>query len=441
MRDRVSPPTTRRQFLATAAASAAVPMFVPSSVLSQNPPSQRITMGCIGVRGQGGGNMGSFMRHANCRVVALCDVDSSVLAQRTKQVNDKYGNSDCKSYRDYRELVARKDIDTVMIGTPDHWHAVIAIEAARNGKDIFCEKPVTHTFAEGVMLVKEVQKHKRIWQTGSWQRSVRNFRQAVAIVRNGLIGELQHVEIGLPTGHAYPPSAKPETPASNLDYDMWIGPSQMMPYMKDRLHFQWRWNYNTGGGQLMDWIGHHNDIAHWGMGEDLGGPTIVEVGDFVTPRSKDVWDAAWQYEVKCTYASGVTTRISNNNPMGVTFFGSEGWVYVARGGFRASNPDWTKRDFNPGSVEVYESNDHEGNFLDCVVSRKPTITPVEVSHRSITPGHIALATAAVGRRIKVRWDPKTQQTSNEQVMKLLRQEGDVIPWKPWRKKWAGPLLG
>ena len=221
---------------------------------------------------------------------------------------------------------------------------------------------------------------------------------------------------------------------------MWIGPSQMMPYMKQRLHWDWRWNYNTGGGQLMDWIGHHNDIAHWGMGEDLGGPTLVEAGDFVTPQKKDVWDAAWQYEIKCTYASGVTTRISNNNRMGVTFFGSEGWVFVNRSGFAASKPEWTKRGFNPGSVEVYRSDNHEKNFLDCVISRKPTITPVEVSHRSITPGHIAMAMVAVGRRIKVRWDPKTQQTTNEQVMKLLRQEGDEIPWKPWRKKWAGPLL-
>ena len=138
MKDRVSLPTTRRQFLTTVAATAAVPMIVPSSVLSQNPPSEQITMGCIGIRGQGGGNMNSFMRHANCRVVALCDVDSKVLAQRTQQVNEKYGNSDCKYYRDYRKLVARKDIDTVMIGTPDHWHAAIAIEAARSGKDIFC---------------------------------------------------------------------------------------------------------------------------------------------------------------------------------------------------------------------------------------------------------------------------------------------------------------
>jgi predicted dehydrogenase len=440
MNDKTSVQTTRRQFLAAAAAAAAVPTIVPSSVLGQNAPSKQITMGCIGVKSQGNGDMRSFMGLANCRVLAVCDVDSDVLAQRTKQVNDRYGNSDCKPYDDYREVVARKDIDTVMIATPDHWHAAIAIEAARSGKDIFCEKPVTHTFAEGVMLVNEVHKHNRIWQTGSWQRSVWNFRQAVAIVRNGLIGELQHVEIGLPTGHAYPPPPKPETPPSNLDYDMWIGPSQMMPYMKDRLHFNWRWNYNTGGGQLMDWIGHHNDIAHWGMGEDLGGPTLVEAGDFVTPQEKDVWDAAWQYEVKCTYASGVTTRISNNNRMGVTFFGSEGWVYVKRGGFAASNPEWTKRGFNPGSVEVYESNNHEKNFLDCVISRKPTITPVEVSHRSVTPGHIALAMVAVGRRIKVRWDPKTQQTTNEQVMKLLRQEGDEIPWKPWRKKWAGPLL-
>jgi predicted dehydrogenase len=397
-------------------------------------------MGCIGVRGMGGGNMRNFYNRANCRVVAVCDVDGDVLRQKTDEVNKHYGNADCKAYRDYREVVTRKDIDTVMIGTPDHWHAAIAIEAARNGKDIYCEKPVTHTFAEGEMLVKTVQKHRRIWQTGSWQRSVWNFRQAVAIVRNGLIGELQHVEIGLPTGNAYPPQTQPQNPPSQLDYDMWVGPSQMMPYMKERLHGNWRWNYNTGGGQMMDWIGHHNDIAHWGMGEDLGGPTLVEAGDFTPPEKTDVWDAAWQYEVKCTYGSGVTTRISNKNRMGVLYLGTEGWVYVSRGDFNASNPAWTKREFNPGSADVYRSDDHQGNFLDCVQSRKPTITPVEVSHRSIMPGHIAMAMNAVGRGLKVRWDPKTNTTSNDEVMKLLRQEGDQRPWKPWRKKWAGPLL-
>ena len=442
MSNRKTYPTTRRQFLATAAATVAVPTIVPSSVLGENAPSKQITMGCIGVRGMGGGNMRNFYKRANCRVVAVCDVDSDVLKERARQVNEHYGNADCKTYRDYREVVTRQDIDAVMIGTPDHWHATIAIEAARHGKDIYCEKPVTHTFAEGVMLVKEIQKHGRIWQTGSWQRSRWNFRQAVAIVRNGVIGALQHVEVGLPTGNPYPPLAQPQTPPSHIDYDMWIGPSQMMPYMKERLHGQWRWHYNTGGGQLMDWIGHHNDIAHWGMGEDLGGPTLVEAGNFTPPARTDVWNTAWQYEIKCTYASGVTTRISNRNRGGVLFLGSEGWVYATRGRFTASNPAWTKRDFNPGNVEVYRSDDHQGNFLDCVQSRKPTVTPVEVSHRSIVPGHIAMAMAAVGsRRLKLRWDPQTQTTSNEQVMKLLRQEGDDAPWKPWRKKWAEPLVG
>ncbi len=441
MSDRLTQPTTRRQFLTRAAATLAVPMILPSSVLGQNAPSKQITMGCIGVRGMGGGNMKNFYKRDNCRVVAVCDVDGRVLKQKTDEVHKHYGNTDCKAYRDYREVVTRKDIDAIMIGTPDHWHAAIAIAAVRHGKDVYCEKPVTHTFAEGEMLVKEVKKHGRIWQTGSWQRSVRNFRQAVAIVRNGLIGELQHVEIGLPTGHVSPPQVQAQTPPSSLDYDMWIGPSQMMPYMKERLHWDWRWNYNTGGGQMMDWIGHHNDIAHWGMGEDVGGPTLVEAGDFTLPQKTDVWDAAWQYEFKCTYASGVTSRISNKNRMGILFLGSEGWVYANRGGFSASNPAWTQRDFNPGSADVYRSDDHQGNFLDCMQSRKPTITPVEVSHRSIVPGHIAMAMNAAGRRLKVRWNPETQTTSNEKVMKLLRQEGDQGPWKPWRKKWAGALLG
>lgn len=441
MSDRSTSRVTRRRFLAKTATTVAVPMIVPSTVLGQSAPSKQITIGCIGVRSMGSGNMRSFMNNAKSRVVALCDVDANVLNERVQEVKKHYGNSDCKTYRDYREVVARNDIDAVMIGTPDHWHAAIAVAAARSGKDIYCEKPITHTFAEGQILVKEVQKHKRIWQTGSWQRSQWNFRQAVAIVRNGLIGKLQHVEIGLPAGNPYPPTAKPQTPPQHLDYDMWIGPAQKVPYMKQRVHWDWRWNYNTGGGQLMDWIGHHNDIAHWGMGEDLGGPVLIENGGFDFPQQKEVWDAAFNYELKCKYASGVTTRISNKNRMGVLFLGSEGWVYVNRGGFETSNPEWLKREFNPGPIAVYRSDNHVGNFVDCVLSRKQTVTPVEVSHRSIVPGHVALAMLQVGDKLRVRWDPKNQKTSNEKVMKLLRQEGDHGMWQPWRKEWAKPLLG
>jgi predicted dehydrogenase len=433
--------TTRRRFLQATAATVAVPMIVPSTVFGANSPSNQITMGCIGIRGMGNGNMRNFMGKSGSRVVAVCDVDGEVLAQRLKDVNGHYKNEDCKAYKDYRELVAREDIDAVMIATPDHWHAAIAIEAARSGKDIYCEKPVTHTFAEGIKLIDVVKQHKRIWQTGSWQRSQWNFRQAVVVVRNGLIGELQHVEIGLPTGHTAPPAVQAVEPPASLDYDMWIGPAQMMPYTPKRLHWDWRWNYNTGGGQMMDWIGHHNDIAHWGMGEDLGGPTTVGISDFRYPTNRDLWDAAWNYEVNCTYASGVTTRISNKNRMGILFLGSEGWVYVSRGKLEASNPKWIQKGFDPGKVAVYKSEDHQQNFLDCVKSRKTTITPVEVSHRSIVPGHIALACAAVTNKgIKVSWDPKTQQCKTDAVMKQLRQEGEKNPFKPWRKKWAGPLL-
>lgn len=432
---------TRRQFLATAAATAAAPMIVPAGVLGQNAPSNRITIGCIGVRGMGGGNMRSFLRFNDVRVVAVCDVDANVLKDRADQVDKHYKDNGCRRYKDYREVVDRDDIDAISIGTPDHWHAAIAIAAARNGKDIYCEKPITHTYLEGAKLVKVVNEHKRIWQTGSWQRSVWQFRQAVAIVRNGLIGDLRHVEVGLPSGNPYPPPAQPQTPPAELDYDMWVGPSEKLPYMNERLHGKWRWNYYSGGGQLMDWIGHHNDIAHWGMGEDTGGPVLIDPARFDFPREKDVWDAAYRYEINCQYASGVTTRLSNLNRMGVLFLGSKGWVWVNRRGFQASNPDWTKREFNPGPVEVYQSDNHQRNFVDCIKTRKKTITPVEVSHHSIVPGHLGLIGAALGRRHKIRWDPGKGEIINDAAAtKLLMQQGDRNPWKPWRREYAQPLL-
>lgn len=449
MNDKPINQPTRREVIAStttaAVAAAAAPMIVPSSVFGRNAPSNRITMGCIGVRGRGGANMRYFMGMDDVQVVAVCDVDKAVLQQRSDEV-DKHNGDDsagggCGRYTDYRELLDHPDMDVVSIGTPDHWHATIAISAARKGKDIYCEKPVTHTFLEGDKLEKVVNEHNRIWQTGSQQRSAWNFRRAVAIVRNKLIGELQHVEVGLPTGHAFPPEAQPQTPPDHLDYDQWVGPSDKLPYMSQRVHGNWRWNYYAGGGQLMDWIGHHNDIAHWGMGEDVGGPVVVDPVRFDFPRDDNLWNAAYLYEIRCNYASGVTTRIASLNRGGVLFLGSDGWVWVDRGGLEASQPEWTKRDFNPGPAEVYASDDHHRNFVECVKSRRKTITPIEVSHRSIIPGHLALIGAALGRRHKIRWDPQAGRIINDDpATKLLMQEGDRNPWKPWRKEYAQPLL-
>ena len=262
---------SRRKFITAAGAALVLPAFVPDYALGLDgkvAPSNKITLGIIGCGNMGTANTQAFLNESDCQVVAACDVDKDHLTSLVNIINENYGNHDCKAYHDFRELLARKDIDAVMIALPDHWHALAAVEAARQKKDIYGEKPLAHTVAEQQAIVHAVHKHNRIWQTGSWQRSVKSFHKAAEIVRNGLIGIIQRVEVGLPRGYNNAEVSEkdhmlPTEPPSELDYDFWVGPAQKIPYISARLHRHWRWNYDFGGGQLMDWSGHNVDIAHW----------------------------------------------------------------------------------------------------------------------------------------------------------------------------------
>jgi len=423
---------SRRTFLGGAAAGPLILVRVPG----QAPPSERITFGLIGCGGQGRGDMGHFLGRGDCQVLAVCDVDDNQAAQAKKQVDGRYKNDPnykgCDVYRDFRRLCERKDIQAVIVATVDHWHHLCSLTAVRNGKDVYCEKPVTHYWKEGSILVAEVAKAKAIWQTGSQQRSEWNFRRAVEIVLNGHIGKIQHVEVGLPTGRAghKPGQEKVEEPPPHLDYDMYCGPSKKLPFIRARLHWDWRWNLNFGGGQLMDWIGHHNDIAHWGMGEDLGGPIEVEAEGFMYPEDKTVYDAPYHYHVKCKYASGTTSSIGDSkyHPMGTKWIGDKGWVYVNRGHLSASTKEWCDKGFDPGPVKAYNSPGHHANFVDGIKTRKPCICPVEVSHRSITPGHLGYLSDQLKRPIK--WDPKAEKVIGDpEADRILNNPPYRAPWK------------
>ncbi|MBI4606200.1 MAG: Gfo/Idh/MocA family oxidoreductase [Planctomycetes bacterium] len=423
---------SRRRFLGAAAGALAAPYVVPSSVLGLGgaaPPSDRIVMGVIGLGGMGSGNARAFMGQKDCQVVAVCDVDVKHLEEAAANVNKHYANNDCKKYSDFRELLARADIDAVVVATPDHWHALCAIAAVRAKKDVYCEKPVTHTFAEGQALVAAVKQHGRILQVGSQQRSEWGFRRAVELVTNGKIGKVKRVEVGLPTGHKKAEGdTKPQDPPPHVDYDFWCGPSPKLAYVPARLHWNWRWHLSYGGGQLMDWIGHHNDIAHWGLGRDESGPIEVKAAGFEYPEDRTVWNSAWNYEVLCTFDDGVTSSISNRHPMGCKWIGEAGWVHVDRGRLEASDPAWVKKEHDPGPKKAYESNDHRGNFLACVRSRKPTICPAEVAHRSITPGHLGLLSESLGGRA-IRWDPKEERViGDSEAEKRLKSVDFRKPW-------------
>ncbi len=444
------PYSTRRQFIAKSAAAIGFPTIVPASVFGQNAPSNKITMAVLGWGMMGPGNTAKFLNEADCQIVAACDIDKGNLQKALNTINNSYKNKDCKGYHDYREVMARKDIDTVMIAIPDNWHALTSIEAAKNGKDIYGEKPLARTIAEQQAIVRAVQKYQRIWQTGSWQRSENNFRIGAEIVRNGLIGKLTHVEVGLPAGHhdfAKTGDKRSVTPPpADLDYEMWIGPATMQDYIECRIHKNWRWDYNIGGGQLLDWIGHHCDIAHWGMDMDSSGPTEIKPVQVDMPPRTDIWNTATKYRAEAKYAGDITMTIAGGHEdikMGTKWIGTDGWVHVNRGSYDVSKDSLRKivkkRESDKPDAKViessaapklgddviktrlYETPGHHCNFLDCVKSRKPTVTPVETAHRSATPGHLALISFLVNRPIK--WDPvKEEIVGDAEASKLLTRD-------------------
>jgi predicted dehydrogenase len=383
----------------------------------------------------GKGNIESFLKLKDCQVVAACDVDQQHLQTVVGKVNLQYKDTGCKGYHDYRELMARRDIDAVMVATPDHWHALAAMEAAKQKKDIYGEKPLARTIREQQAIVRAVQSNHRIWQTGSWQRSQANFHKAAEIVRNGMIGKVTRVEVGLPDGQGgkmVPEEMVPSTQPSELDYDTWIGPSKMVPYIKGRIHGNWRWNYNTGGGQLLDWVGHHCDIAHWGCDFDSTGPQEVEgKGEF--PSVDAVWNTCTKYRIELKYPGDIAMTIAGGYPdirSGTKWIGTNGWIWVDRGHFEASNEEW--RDYRRLPEELRKvklpiSDNHHRNFLDSVKSRKPTITPVETAHHSVIPGHLGLISMLVGRRLK--WNAKKEQIVGDADASKLLGRPYRAPWQ------------
>jgi len=415
--------------VAAAAGVAGFPYFVCSSAFGQAgrpAPSNRITLGCIGMGGQGTGDMRGFLGKKEIQVVAVCDVDKKNLDRAKKLVDDKYGNSDCKMYLDFREVIERKDIDALLLALPDQWHSIPAIMGARAGKDMYAEKPLARTIREGRAICDAVHRYGRIWQTGSWQRSVGHFRRACELVRNGRIGKVNKVEVGLPTGGGggnNPVQPVPE----GVDWDFWLGPAPWVPY-RGVMHWNWRWIMDYSGGQLTDWAGHHIDIAHWGLGLDRTGPVEIE-GKGVYPKD-GMYDAPTQYKFTCKYADGLTMIVANDRQlpkgMGAMWYGEKGWIHVNRGGLKAEPKSILDEVIGPDEIKLYESRDHTQNFLDCVKSRKETITPVEIAHRSISVG--LLGEIAMLTEEKLKWDPEKEIFLNSDKANRLLSRPMRAPW-------------
>ncbi len=400
--------TTRRTFLQLGAGASAF-NIVPSRVLGRSAPSNKVVMGMIGVGGMGTANMDAFLGLDDVVVKAVCDVNSRKLQVAKARADAHCQNRDCEALADFRELCGRKDIDAVMIATPDHWHVPVGICAAEQGKDIYGEKPFSHTLAGGRSLVDAVALRQRVWQTGSWQRSQRSFRKAVEAVRSGRIGKVSRVEVGLPGGGRGPAAGRSSVVIpSELDWKAWQGPAPQRAY-QGVCDFHWRWVSAWGGGILADWIGHYGDIAQWGLGRDATGPVWVEGhGDYA---ADGLYDTATSFLFRCVYRDGVELTVADGGRLekgvGVRWIGSNGeWLWVSRGACEASNPEMLSGIGGADAAPLFTDNGHHRNFIACVKTRQATVAPAEAAHRAASLGHLGQIAMRSGRVI--RWNPETE---------------------------------
>jgi len=400
--------TTRRSALKTG-------LFAGLATLSPNllraqaaSPNGQIAMGIIGCGGMGGGNMKSFLRYAGVRVIAVCDPDSKNREGAAKTVNNHYKNEDCKSYNNYRDMLAAGGLDAVVIATPDHMHAQIGIEAANAGCDIYGEKPFAWGLAEGRQLVEAVKKNKRVWQTGSQQRSGGEFNRFRALIQNDTLGKITRIECGTPGGmsirnHA-PQDKWPEliaNPPAHLDWKTYCGPvAPDFPYHPMIHPWNWRWHETLGGGQLLDWVGHHVDIAMWTFGLHTTGPVKVEGTG--KRGNHPFFNTFVEYQYKGTFADGRVIEVRSDFG-GVKVTGENGWMHVNRGKLQASDEAMLRNlpeGYNP------RIPNHHQNFLDCVKSRENPVSDAESSHRTVSFGMLGHVAIDTGRPLQ--WDPEKE---------------------------------
>jgi len=436
---------SRRGFMQrslAAMAAAGLPAWYAREVFAldeekKKPGDEPIVMGAIGIgspQSRGRAIAGDARKDKNVKYVAVCDVDG-----RHRAAAAKLFDSEVKQYEDFRELLDNKTIKAVTIAVPDHWHALIAIDALRKGKDVYCEKPLTLTIAEGQALVKVAKDTGHIFQVGSQQRSDRRFRLACQLVRNGRIGKIQTVETRIGGNPKSPSLPKVEVP-KELNWNFWLGPTPEVDYVEltqgktvfTRCHYEFRWWYEYSGGKMTDWGAHHNDIAQWGLGMDESGPVAVEAEGDPPSKEPNSYNCHPNFKITYTYAGGTKLICTSGGENGIKFIGEDGkWIFVSRGKINASDGDEkTSKLLNEplpdGATKLYLSDNHMQNFLDGVRTRKPCICPAEVGHRSVTVCHIGVIALRTGKKLK--WDPAMERFDDAEANKMLSRPMRV-PWK------------
>jgi predicted dehydrogenase len=457
MSDSVNRKVTRRRFLKTSLGTATAlgfPTIVPATVFGQYAPSKRINIGAIGVgRISRVHDMPGILQYDNARIIAVCDLDAHRVEEGKKLVNDFYaeklgkpcdGVTGCANYH---ELLANKDIDAVVISTPDHWHALIGIDAVRAGKDVYLQKPASLTIAEGRALSNAVQASGRILQVGSQQRSTIQFRYAAELVRNGRIGDLERVEVGLPGD---PPGGdKTQMPVpAGFNYDMWLGETPSVYYTVDRVHPPqgygrpgWLRCRQFGAGMITGWGAHHIDSAHWAMNTEFTG--LIEVWGEAQFPDHGLWDVHGSFKTEALYAGGVRMTVSGDFPNGIKFYGTKGWIFVSRGNeqvtksdpvaklndataLASSDPKIIKSVIGPDEIHLYESKEQHGNWLGCVISRKEPISPVEMGHRACST--CLIHDMAMVLKRKLYWDPAVERFKNDEEANSMLSRPQRAPY-------------
>ena len=451
---------SRRSFMKTSAqtgaltglASLGFPTIVPAKVLGKDAPSNKINIGAIGVgRISRDHDMAETLKYDHAKIMAVCDVDSKRLEDGKKYVNDYYTQKTGKAYdgvtlySNHEELLLNKDIDAVLISTPDHSHAYLGIHAVEAGKDVYLQKPASLTIAEGRALSNAVHRTGRILQIGSQQRSSSQFRYAAELVRNGRIGQLKEVLIGLPSdpsGEVEPEMPIPKT----LNYDAWLGSTPYVYYTEKRVHPQvgydrpgWLRCEQFGAGMITGWGTHHVDSAHWGMDTEYTGP--IEIWAKASFPKSGLWDVHGSFTSHGIYANGVKMTISTELPNGIKYVGTEGWVFVTRGAYKASpneptvpnqkalsasDPRIIESVIGPNEINLYRSNEHHGNWLECIQTRKQPITPVELGHRACSTCLIHHMAMKLGR--KLNWDPLNEKFINDDEANSLLNRQHRYPY-------------
>ena len=432
--------STRRAFLKAAGATFVFPAIVPSSALGADggvAPSNRIALGFIGTGDHGVHmNLMNFLPQPDAQVVALCDVDADRVRAARAIVEQEYARNQadgtykgCDITGDWREIIARSDIDAVVVSTPDHWHVLPAVAAAKAGKDVFCEKPLTLTVQEGRVLSDTMQRYGRVFQTASENRSKWNFLRAAGLVRNGRIGKLHTIRTQLPVdahqlknrGRIFPPEPVPK----GFDYDMWLGQAPEAPYTAARCHYHFRWIFDYSGGTLTDWGAHVNDIAQWANDTEHTSPVTVQ-GHGVFARD-GLYNTATAWELMFEYANGVALICTQGTPQ-IRFEGVNGWIQCGWDTLEADPPNILKSVIGPEEIHLRTCPEREQrDFLNCVKSRQETYAPAEVGHRTITISHIGNIAMLLGR--KLHWDPAAERFANDETANRMLSRPMRSPWR------------